>query len=229
MTIVCYNGVRTVCPTYTTQKERRIMVPLTPKEQLIFDYIKENLKKNGYSPSIRDIRTALDIKSTSTVHTYLERLERKGYIHKENGKSRTLRIEDAMDEGAAVNRNGLVPILGKVTAGQPILAVENYEGFISYPEGEGRSHDAQLFALRVTGSSMIEAGILDGDLVIVERTETAENGQIVVALVDDSATVKVFYKEEGHYRLQPRNAAMEPIIVEEVTILGKVLASVRYY
>jgi repressor LexA len=205
------------------------MVPLTPKEQLIFDYIKENLKKNGYSPSIRDIRTALDIKSTSTVHTYLERLERKGYIHKENGKSRTLRIEDAMDDGTAVNRNGLVPILGKVTAGQPILAVENYEGYISYPEGEGRSHDAQLFALRVTGSSMIEAGILDGDLVIVERTETAENGQIVVALVDDSATVKVFYKEEGHYRLQPRNAAMEPIIVEEVTILGKVLASVRYY
>jgi repressor LexA len=205
------------------------MVPLTPKEQLIFDYIKENLKKNGYSPSIRDIRTALDIKSTSTVHTYLERLERKGYIHKENGKSRTLRIEDAMDDGAAVNRNGLVPILGKVTAGQPILAVENYEGYINYPEGEGRSHDAQLFALRVTGSSMIEAGILDGDLVIVERTETAENGQIVVALVDDSATVKVFYKEEGHYRLQPRNAAMEPIIVEEVTILGKVLASVRYY
>ncbi|MBE6614014.1 MAG: transcriptional repressor LexA [Ruminococcaceae bacterium] len=205
------------------------MVPLTPKEQLIFDYIKENLRKNGYSPSIRDIRTALDIKSTSTVHTYLERLERKGYIHKENGKSRTLRIEDAMGDGIDVNQNGRVPILGKVTAGQPILAVENYEGFISYPEGEGRSHDAQLFALRVTGSSMIEAGILDGDLVIVERTETAENGQIVVALVDDSATVKVFYKEEGHYRLQPRNAAMEPIIVDEVTILGKVLASVRYY
>ena len=199
------------------------MVPLTPKEQLIFDYIKENLKKNGYSPSIRDIRTALDIKSTSTVHTYLERLERKGYIHKENGKSRTLRIEDAMEDGIDVNQNGRVPILGKVTAGQPILAVENYEGFISYPEGEGRSHDAQLFALRVTGYSMIEAGILDGDLVIVERTETAENGQIVVALVDDSATVKVFYKEEGHYRLQPRNAAMEPIIVDEVTILGKVL------
>ncbi|MBR5445697.1 MAG: transcriptional repressor LexA [Clostridia bacterium] len=204
------------------------MVPLTPKEQLIFDYIKENLKKNGYSPSIRDIRTALDIKSTSTVHTYLERLERKGYIHKENGKSRTLRIEDPADAGAVI-RDGRVPILGKVTAGQPILAVENYEGFVSYPEGEGRSHDAQLFALRVTGSSMIEAGILDGDLVIVERTETAENGQIIVALVDDSATVKVFYKEEGHYRLQPRNASMDPIIVEEVTVLGKVLASIRYY
>ena len=204
------------------------MTPLTPKEQLIFAYIKENLKKNGYSPSIRDIRTALDIKSTSTVHTYLERLERKGYIHKENGKSRTLRIEDAMD-GDDVNQNGRVPIIGKVTAGQPMLAVENYEGFISYPEGEGRSHEAQLFALRVTGDSMIEAGILDGDLVIVEKTEMAENGQIVVALVEDSATVKVFYKEEGHYRLQPRNASMDPIIVDEVTILGKVLASIRYY
>ena len=204
------------------------MVPLTPKEQLIFDYIKENLKKNGYSPSIRDIRTALDIKSTSTVHTYLERLERKGYIHKENGKSRTLRIEDPADAGTVI-RDGRVPILGKVTAGQPILAVENYEGFVSYPEGEGRSHDAQLFALRVAGSSMVEAGILDGDLVIVGRTETAENGQVIVALVDDSATVKVFYKEEGHYRLQPRNASMDPIIVEEVTVLGKVLASIRYY
>ena len=211
------------------QKGRKIMTPLTPKEQLIFDYIKENLKKNGYSPSIRDIRTALDIKSTSTVHTYLERLERKGYIHKENGKSRTLRIEDAMDDGTDMPLNGRVPIIGKVTAGQPILAVENYEGFISYPEGEGRSHEAQLFALRVTGNSMIEAGILDGDLVIVEKTEMAENGQIVVALVEDSATVKVFYKEEGHYRLQPRNASMDPIIVDEVIILGKVLASIRYY
>lgn len=205
------------------------MTPLTPKEQLIFDYIKENLRKNGYSPSIRDIRTALDIKSTSTVHTYLERLERKGYIHKENGKSRTLRIEDAVDGSEEALQNGRVPIIGKVTAGQPILAVENCEGFVCYPEGEGRSHDAQLFALRVSGDSMIEAGILEGDLVIVEKTEMAENGQIVVALVEDSATVKEFYKEEGHYRLQPRNASMAPIIVEEVIILGKVLASIRYY
>lgn len=207
------------------------MTPLTPKEQAIFDYIRENLRENGYSPSIRDIRCALDIKSTSTVHTYLERLERKGYIHKENGKSRTLRIEDTMDAGSERNgaRSGKVPIVGKVTAGQPILAVENYEGYIRYPEGEGRSHDAPLFALRVQGDSMIEAGILDGDLVIVEKTDYAENGQIVVAMVDDSATVKVFYKEDGHYRLQPRNSFLEPIIVEEVTILGRVLASIRYY
>jgi len=204
------------------------MTPLTPKEQLIFDYIKENLHKNGYSPSIRDIRTALDIKSTSTVHTYLERLERKGYIHKENGKSRTLRIEDGMSADMAA-ADGRVPILGKVTAGQPILAVENYEGYVSYPDGDGPSYENELFALRVSGSSMIEAGILDGDLVIVERTDTAENGQIVVALVEDSATVKVFYKEDGHYRLQPRNSSMDPIIVQEVTILGKVLASIRYY
>ncbi len=199
---------------------------LTPKEQLIFDYIKENLKVNGYSPSIRDIRTALDIKSTSTVHTYLERLERKGYIHKENGKSRTLRVGD---EDPMEKHKGMVPILGRVTAGEPILAVENHEGYIQYPEGEGPSHSKQLFALRVTGSSMFEVGIVDGDYVIVEKTDVAENGQIVVALVDDSATVKEFYKEKGHYRLQPRNPSMDPIIVDEVTILGKVIASVRYY
>lgn len=205
------------------------MTPLTPKEQAIFDYIRDNLRENGYSPSIRDIRVALDIKSTSTVHTYLERLEKKGYIHKENGKSRTLRIEDTMDAGNETTRNGKVPIVGQVTAGQPILAVENYEGYIRYPEGEGRSHDAPLFALRVHGDSMIEAGILDGDLVIVEKCEYAENGQIVVAMVDDSATVKVFYKEDGHYRLQPRNSFLDPIIVDEVVILGRVLASIRYY
>jgi len=203
------------------------MVPLTQKEQMIFDYIKNKLQENGYSPSIRDIRTALNIKSTSTVHTYLERLERKGYIHKENGKSRTLRIDDGSPEtGRGGNR---VPILGKVTAGQPILAVENHEGYVCYPEGEGHTHDATLFALRVQGDSMIEAGILNGDLVIVEKDASAENGQIVVALVDDSATVKEFYKEDGHYRLQPRNASMDPIIVEEVMILGRVLASIRYY
>ncbi len=205
------------------------MTPLTPKEQAIFDYIRDNLRENGYSPSIRDIRTALDIKSTSTVHTYLERLERKGYIHKETGKSRTLRIEDTMDPGEPSIPGGKVPIVGKVTAGQPILAVENYEGYINYPEGEGRSHDAPLFALRVQGDSMIEAGILDGDLVIVEKAEYAENGQIVVAMVDDSATVKVFYREDGHFRLQPRNSFLDPIIVDEVVILGRVLASIRYY
>lgn len=205
------------------------MTPLTPKEQAIFEYIRDNIRSKGYSPSIRDIRTALDIKSTSTVHTYLERLERKGYIHKENGKSRTLRVEDNTEAGKG-NRSGTrVPIVGKVTAGTPILAVENYEGFITYPEGEGRSHDSPLFALRVQGDSMIEAGIMDGDLVIVEKCEYAENGEIVVAMVDDSATVKVFYRENGHFRLQPRNAFLDPILLDEVVILGRVLASIRYY
>ncbi len=205
------------------------MTPLTPKEQAIFEYIRDNIRSKGYSPSIRDIRTALDIKSTSTVHTYLERLERKGYIHKENGKSRTLRVEDNTEAGKGGHNGTRVPIVGKVTAGTPILAVENYEGFITYPEGEGRSHDSPLFALRVQGDSMIEAGIMDGDLVIVEKCEYAENGEIVVAMVDDSATVKVFYRENGHFRLQPRNAFLDPILLDEVVILGRVLASIRYY
>jgi len=206
------------------------MIPLDPKEQLIFDYIKENIKKNGYSPSIRDIRTALDIKSTSTVHTYLERLERKGYIQKENGKSRTLRIEGIQpEEFEPAEAKGRIPLLGRVTAGQPILAVENYEGYIQYPDGISRKPDNDLFALRVSGTSMIEAGIMDGDIVIIERTSTAENGDIVVALIEDEATVKTFYKEDGHFRLQPENKTMLPIIVNSLMILGKVVSSIRFY
>ncbi len=203
---------------------------LEPKEQLVYDYIKENIKKNGYSPSIRDICSALEIKSTSTVHMCLERLERKGYIQKENGKSRTLRIESPVTDEPAREDGALsIPILGKVTAGVPILAVENYDGFVQYPAGIGRSPDNPMFALRVSGTSMIEAGILDGDIVIVEKTPTAENGDIVVALIDDEATVKTFYKENGHFRLQPENHTMLPIIVNSLMILGKVVASVRYY
>ena len=206
------------------------MIQLEQKEQMIFNYIRDNIRKNGYSPSIRDICTALNIKSTSTVHTCLERLEKKGYIQKENGKSRTLRIEgispDEPEEEIDVSR---VPLLGKVTAGQPILAVENYEGYISYPRGLRPMPDNDLFALRVSGTSMIEAGILDGDIVIVEKTATAENGDIVVALIDDEATVKTFYKEDGHFRLQPENRTMLPIIVTNLMILGKVVTSIRYY
>ncbi len=202
---------------------------LEPKEKLILDYIKENIRKNGYSPSIRDICTALDIKSTSTVHTCLERLEQKGYIQKENGKSRTLRVEGLTDAEIADSDEPAVPILGRVTAGQPILAVENYEGYIRFPRGVRPMPAGELFALRVTGTSMIEAGILDGDYVIVERTASAENGDIVVALLDDEATVKTFYKENGHFRLQPENRTMLPIIVNSLAILGKVVSSVRYY
>lgn len=206
------------------------MISLDEKEQLIFDYIKENIRKNGYSPSIRDIRTALDIKSTSTVHTYLERLEKKGYIQKENGKSRTLRVEGlTLEEMEPDENSNRIPLIGRVTAGQPILAVENYDGYIQYPAGLRKKPDADLFALRVSGVSMIEAGILDGDIVIIEKTSTAENGDIVVALIDDEATVKTFYKEDGHFRLQPENRTMLPIIVNSLMILGRVVSSVRFY
>lgn len=207
------------------------MIPLEPKEQLVFDYIKENIRKNGYSPSIRDICTALNIKSTSTVHTCLDRLEKKGYIQKENGKSRTLRVEGLGLDDKNDGESSLpgIPILGRVTAGQPILAVENYEGYVQYPTGIRPMPSNDLFALKVTGTSMIEAGILDGDIVIVEKTPTAENGDIVVALIDDEATVKTFYKEDGHFRLQPENKTMLPIIVTSLMILGKVITSIRFY
>ena len=206
------------------------MMKLDPKEQMIFDYIKENIKTKGYSPSIRDICSALNIKSTSTVHTCLERLEKKGYIQKEGGKSRTVRIEGLNTGDAADNPDGLsIPIIGRVTAGAPILAVENYEGYIHYPAGIRTLPENEMFALRVSGNSMIEAGILDGDIVIVEKTPIAENGDIVVALIDDEATVKTFYKEDGHFRLQPENRAMLPIIVNSLMILGRVITSIRYY
>ena len=206
----------------------RKMATLSEKEQLIFDYIKKTIEEKGYSPSIRDIRRDLDIKSTSTVHTYLEKLEKKGYIQKEDGKSRTLRI-DSLTVGQGMTNGPIVPIVGKVTAGMPILAVENHEGYVSYPFDAKGVAGKQLFALRVTGTSMIEAGILDGDIVIVERCQVAENGQIVVALIDDEATVKTFYKENGHFRLQPEIPTMDPIIVESLSILGRVVGSIRSY
>ena len=204
------------------------MAPLSEKEQLILDYIKNVIEDKGYSPSIRDIRRDLDIKSTSTVHTYLEKLEKKGYIQKEDGKSRTLRV-DSLVTGQAASPRPIIPIVGRVTAGMPILAVENHDGYVAYPFDTKGAAGRQLFALRVTGTSMIEAGILDGDIVIVERCQVAENGEIVVALIDDEATVKTFYKEDGHFRLQPENSTMSPIIVESLSILGKVIGSIRSY
>lgn len=196
------------------------MASLTKKEQAIYDYIVETINKEGYSPSVRDISKASGIKSTSTVHMYLQRLEDKGYIQKEQGKSRTLRIGD--------KGTPCVPIVGKVAAGLPILAQENYEGFLSVQLPHGIMQN-NVFALRVQGESMIEAGIMDGDYVIVDKTPCAEDGQIVVALIEDEATVKTFYKEKDHIRLQPENSTMRPIIAKEVMILGRVIASVRYY
>ena len=195
------------------------MQKLTDKERQILDYISDTIETEGYSPSVRDISQALGIRSTSTVHLYLHKLEEKGYIIKEQGKSRTIRVEEKPRQG--------IPIIGSVAAGTPIFAEENFDGYVDFrAEGYDRS---KLFALHVKGKSMIDAGILDGDLLIVNATDYAENGDIVVALVDNEATVKEFHKEKGHYRLQPKNESMEPIIVKKCEILGKAVASLRYY
>lgn len=202
------------------------MEHLTSKEQAMLSFIKDNIRKNGYSPSIRDIRTALDIKSTSTVHTYLERLERKGYIQKENGKSRTLRVEDAPNPR---RQNAKVPILGKVTAGIPILAVENHEGYIDFPLNDNKYQPNNLFALKVSGESMVDAGIFDGDIVVVDKRNHAQEGEIIVALIEDEATIKTFYRDGNRFRLQPENKTMEPIYTDTLFVLGKVIANFRFY
>ena len=203
------------------------MEHLTDREKDILAYIAKILNEKGYSPSVRDIKAALSIRSTSTVHTYLQRLEEKGLLSKENGKSRTLRVAPAYQ--ASIGFNARIPILGRVTAGMPILATENFDGYVDFPTVKDNGRTEGLFALRVYGTSMIEAGILDGDVVIVEKTETADSGEIVVAMIEDEATVKTFYKENGHYRLQPENSTMQPIIVDSVQILGRVITSLRYY
>lgn len=204
------------------------MEQLTEKEELIYKFIGDFNRKNGFPPSVRDIQSGLSIKSTSTVYNYIQRLVEKGVLNKTSGKSRGLRTEQV----DPVQKNyARIPLIGKVTAGQPILAVENIRGYINFPLVKRSTRDNQnsLFALRVSGESMIEAGIMNGDIVVVRKQESVENGEIVVALIDDSATVKVFYKENGHYRLQPRNSAMEPIIVDECTIIGKVVSVMRFY
>ena len=205
------------------------MEKLTEKERAIYEYITDVIKSERYPPTVRDIQSSLHIKSTSTVHAYLARLEEKGYIRRDPGKSRSLRVDE--QSGAKENgRTVKVPIIGRVAAGMPILAVENCEGYVDLPVVNGRGNDGQLFALRVKGESMIGAGILNNDIVVVSKTNYAENGEIVVAMADnEEATVKRFYKENGHFRLQPENPEMAPIILDEVYILGKVTAVIRYY
>lgn len=199
---------------------------LTQKEREIFEYISDCLQKNGFAPSVRDICAEVGIKSTSSVHEYLRRLEAKGFIRKSSGKSRALSIQnDGKSESGKMKR---VPILGKVTAGQPILAVENHDGYVDFPATMARGK-ANLFALRVMGESMIEAGILDGDIVVVESVRYADDGEIVVAMIEDEATVKKLYRDKGRIRLQPANSSMDPIYAKEVTVLGKVIANFRFY
>ncbi len=199
------------------------MEELVQIEQEIYDYIVNAIEKEGYSPSVRDIKSALGIRSTSTVHLYLQRLEDKGFIQKEQGKSRTLRVG-----GVGNNRLSVIPILGRIAAGSPVFAEENFDGYLEFKLPVGYLND-KVFALKVEGESMIEAGIFNGDIIVVDMTPCAENGDIVVALINDEATVKTFYKENGQYRLQPENHKLKPIIVKDVTVLGKVIASVRYY
>ena len=189
---------------------------LKDKEIEVFNYIKSRLS-DGISPSVREIMEAMGFRSTSTAHRYIEALVHEGLIEKTGNLNRTLRLPNC---GTAS-----VPIMGTVTAGQPITAVENITGYVGF-EVQGIDPE-ELFALKIRGESMINAGILDGDMVFVEQCNTARNGEIVVALIDDSATVKTFYKEKGHIRLQPENDTMDPIIVDECVILGRVFAVFR--
>ena len=192
------------------------------RERQIYEYILSSTREKGYAPSVRDIMNAVGLKSTSSVHQYLARLDQKGLISKTGGKSRAITLPtERMRSG--------VPLLGRVTAGEPILAEEDFGGYVAFDATDAGCRSDNLFALRVKGESMINAGIFDGDTVIVERRDYAEDGEIVVALIEDEATVKRFFKENGAYRLQPENPTMMPIIVKSVRILGKVVASLRYY
>lgn len=194
---------------------------LSEKQQAVFDYIQQSLDKNGFAPSVREIASAVGYSSPSTVQYILDKLEDMGYIERDANLKRTIRICNSSG-----SKSVQVPILGTVTAGNPILAVESIEDYISVPIKDTVN---DCFALRVKGDSMIKAAILDGDLVIVERTPVAENGDIVVALMEDEATVKRFFKENGHFRLQPENDNYDPIIVDELAVLGRVKMVIRNY
>lgn len=191
---------------------------LSDNERRVFEFIKQRLEE-GYPPTVREICAEFGFKSTSTAHRYINALIEKGLLQKGNNQNRALRLSGG---------NGMkIPLVGTVTAGVPITAIEDITDYISFQPDKNYSNP--LFALKVRGESMINAAILDGDIVVVEQTPYAENGEIIVALVDgESATVKTFYKENGHYRLQPENDTMEPIIVNEVRILGKVVGVIRY-
>ncbi|MCI8268150.1 MAG: transcriptional repressor LexA [Lachnospiraceae bacterium] len=197
---------------------------ITSKQQEILQYIKDTILKKGYPPTVREICEAVHLKSTSSVHSHLETLEKNGYIRRDPTKPRAMEI---LDDTFGLTRREMVqvPIIGTVAAGQPILAEENIEDYFPVPANV--LPNSQTFMLRVKGDSMIKAGILEDDYVIVEQTASAANGDIVVALIDDSATVKRFYKEDSQYRLQPENDAMEPIIVSEMNVLGKVVGLFR--
>ena len=199
---------------------------ISKKQSEILEYIKEQILEKGYPPAVREICEAVHLKSTSSVHAHLETLEKNGYIRRDPTKPRAIEI---CDDSFQLVRNEMtsIPIIGTVAAGQPILAADNIEGY--FPVPVDMVPNAETFILKVKGDSMINAGIFSGDQIFVERTNVARNGDMVVALVDDSATVKTFYKEQGHVRLQPENDTMDPIIVDDCDILGKVFGVFRLY
>ncbi|AVQ99132.1 lexA repressor [Oceanobacillus picturae] len=204
------------------------MSKLSKRQQMILDYIKDEVTKKGYPPSVREIAEAVGLASSSTVHGHLSRIESKGYIRRDPTKPRAIEILD-LSEGNNIPREEAryAPVIGKVTAGLPITAVENIEEFIPLPTTSAGPDD-NLFVLVIEGESMIEAGILDGDMVIVKQQNTAQNSDIVVAMTDENeATVKRFFKEKDHIRLQPENATMDPLLYDNVTILGKVIGLYR--
>lgn len=199
--------------------------PRGDNQNKILAFIKSEVQTKGYPPSVREICDAVGLRSTSTVHGHLMRLEKKGLLHRDSMKPRAMEVIDDSDD-LAINTTE-VPIVGHVTAGQPILAEENIDEYLPLPND--LLGDGEHFILRVHGESMINAGILDDDYIIIHKQPEARNGDIVVALIEDEATVKRFYKENGHFRLQPENNTMEPIIVPDVTILGKVVSLVRKF
>ena len=199
---------------------------ISKKQLEILEYIKSQILERGFPPAVREICEAVNLKSTSSVHSHLETLEKTGYIRRDPTKPRAIEI---LDDSFNLTRREMVnvPIVGQVAAGEPILAQENIENYFPIPTEFMPNN--QTFLLKVKGESMINAGILDGDMVLVEQASTASNGDMVVALIEDGATVKTFYKEEGIFRLQPENDSMDPIIVSEVTILGKVIGVFRFF
>lgn len=198
---------------------------LTRRQEEILDFIKKSVLEKGYPPSVREIGAAVGLNSSATVHSHLNSLESKGMIRRDPTKPRAIEILDASFQ--SVIDAVPVPVLGRVTAGTPILAVENIEEYFPLPRQVTR--DQEVFILQVRGDSMIEAGILDGDFVLVRRQHNADNGDIVVALLGDEATVKTFYKEKTHVRLQPENSTLSPILTQNVTVLGKVIGVFRLF
>jgi len=199
---------------------------ISPKQKEILEYIKSQILERGFPPAVRDICEAVHLKSTSSVHSHLETLEKNGYIRRDPTKPRAIEI---LDDSFNFMRREMVnvPIIGRVAAGEPILAEQNIENYFPIPMEY--MPNSQTFILKVKGESMINAGILDGDFVLVEQRATAHNGEMVVALIEDGATVKTFYKEDGYIRLQPENDTMDPIIVTDLQILGKVIGIFRFF